>query len=109
MNSLTSANELTNMINYARADNLVNEHNLMPYVVEIYQEKIAEDENFYPSRNNMDDIIVKVYNRKMANNTRNAGILGQSTQNFDEIYDYVSSKAKEMIEQRSFILNQNIN
>ena len=97
------------MINYARADNLVNEHNLMPYVVEIYQEKIAEDENFYPSRNNMDDIIVKVYNRKMANNTRNAGILGQSTQNFDEIYDYVSSKAKEMIEQRSFILNQNIN
>ena len=108
MNSLTRANELTNMINYARADNLVNEHNLMPYVVEIYQEKIAEDENFYPSRNNMDDIIVKAYNRKMADNTRNTGILGQSTQNFDEIYDYVSSKAKEMIEQRSFILSQNI-
>ncbi len=108
MNSLTRANDLTTIINYARTDNLVNEHNLMPYVVEIYQEIIEKNENFYPSRTNMDDIIAQAHNRKILGNTRNVGFIGNSTKNFEEIYNYVLLKAKEMIEQRGFLLTQSL-
>ena len=108
MNSLTRANELTTIINYARTDNLVNEHNLMPQVVEIYQERMVNDENFYPSRNNMDDIIVQAYNRRIMENRRNAGIIGQSTQNFDEIYNQVLLMARQKIEQIGFFLTQSL-
>ncbi len=108
MNSLTRANDLTTIINYARTDNLVNEHNLMPYVVEIYQEIIEKNENFYPSRTNMDDIIAQAHNRKILGNTRNVGFIRNSTKNFEEIYNYVLLKAKEMIEQRGFLLTQSL-
>jgi len=108
MNSLTRANDLTTIINYARTDNLVNEHNLMPYVVEIYQEIIETNENFYPSRTIMVDIIAQAHNRKILGNTRNVGFIRNSTKNFEEIYNYVLLKAKEMIEQRGFLLTQSL-
>lgn len=109
MNSLTRANDLTTIINYARTDNLVNEHNLMPYVVEIYQEIIEKNENFYPSRTNMDDIIAQAHNRKILGNARNVGFIGKSTKNFDEIYNHITLIAKQMIERRGFILTTNLN
>ena len=108
MNSFTRANELSIMMNYARTNPIVNENNLMPDVYDIYQERVANDENFHPSRANMDDIIAQAYNRRMVQNRRNAGVLGQATENFDEIYNHISLKAKQMIEQRGFILTQNI-
>lgn len=109
MNSFTRANELSIMMNYARTNPIVNENNLMPDVYDIYQERVANDENFHPSRANMDDIIAQAYNRRMVQNRRNAGVLGQATENFDEIYNHISLKAKKMIEQRGFILTQNLN
>lgn len=39
----------------------------------------------------------------MLENRRNAGVIGQATENFDEIYAQVSSIAKQMIERRGFI------
>lgn len=108
MNSFTRANELSIMMNYARINPIVNENNLMPDVYDIYQERVANDENFHPSRANMDDIIAQAHNRRMVQNRRNAGVLGQATENFDEIYAQVSSIAKQMIERRGFILTQSL-
>ena len=44
----------------------------------------------------------------MLENRRNAGVIGQATENFDEIYAQVSSIAKQMIERRGFILTQSL-
>ena len=108
MNSFTRANELSIMMNYARTNPIVNENNLMPDVYDIYQERVANDENFHPSRANMDDIIAQAHNRRMVQNRRNAGVLGQATENFGEIYNHISLMAKQMIERRGFILTTNL-
>ena len=108
MSSFTRASELSTMMNYARGNPLVNENNLMPYVFDIYHEILARDENFHPSRANMEDIIAQAYNRRMLENRRNAGVIGQATENFDEIYARVSSIAKQMIERQGFILTQSL-
>ena len=85
MDSLTRANDITTVISYARTNDLVNQHDLVGNIVDIYHQRIENDENFYPTRNNMDDIIIQAYNRKMNENRVSAGLLSQTSQDYEEI------------------------
>lgn len=109
MNTLTRANDLTTVLNYARRNDLVNEYRLMDYVYEIYQDRLSQNENFYPTDEDMQDIITQAYNRRINENRMASNLLNPSSQYYDEIYNYIIIKANEIINMRKFILSRGLN